>query len=202
MFRKKDLERRCVAAVAQAHGCASEDEPGQWPDGWIMDRLAGRIPVEVVSAFPEPDGCAWALAWCQASAQAQRLEQATGAPRGWAVSGGKGRVFTADDEIPARTKPCNPIAGVFAAIDAKAKKYGPDEARQAILVVHHVQWPFLLEQSYLRTLGKHAYRTGAPFREIWIVNEYGDPAQQVPLLSRDSADSELMRDSNRATMPS
>jgi hypothetical protein len=202
MFHQKDLERRCVAAVAHAHGCTAEDESGQWPDGWMLDGAGGRIPVEVVSAFPEPNGCAWARAWCQARAQAQRLEEETGARTGWAVSDGIGAVFTADDEIPVRTKPCNPIAGVFAAIDAKAKKYGPGESRQAILVVHHVHWPFLLEQNYLKTLAEHADRTGAPFREIWIVNEYGDPAQQVPLRSRDSADSELMRGPNRATMSS
>jgi hypothetical protein len=87
-------------------------------------------------------------------------------------------VLTPGTEIPLTTHPCDPIAGVFSAIDHKAKRYGLSEASEAILIIHHY-WPFLLEQNYLERLGDYASRTAAPFREIWIVNGYGDPAQQV-----------------------
>lgn len=38
-----------------------------------------------------------------------------------------------------------------------------------------------LEESDLKRIAEHASNIGASFLEIWIVNEYGDPPQRVPL---------------------
>lgn len=182
MFNKKDLERRCVNFVAQARGCLGEDVTGacDWPDGWIVDGGKVRIAAEVVSAFPEMDASAWARAWKTASDEADQIDERTGVKPSWVVCDGEGIVLRAGTEIPVSTHPCDPIAGVFSAIDHKAQRYGPNEASGAILIIHHVHSPFPLEPNYLERLGDYARRTAVPFREIWIVNEYGDPAQQVP----------------------
>lgn len=82
--------------------------------------------------------------------------------------------------MPVLTRPVDPVAGILVAIDAKAAKYGRKEAARALLAVHHVQWPWGLEDIRLRRIADHARAAGVPFREIWIVNEYGDPAQHVP----------------------
>jgi hypothetical protein len=39
-------------------------------------------------------------------------------------------------------------------------------------------------KKWLRRIGEYARLAAIPFLEIWIVNEYGDPAQQVPLCPR------------------
>jgi hypothetical protein len=39
-------------------------------------------------------------------------------------------------------------------------------------------------ECWLRRIGEYARLAAIPFLEIWIVNEHGDPAQQVPLRPR------------------
>jgi hypothetical protein len=180
MFQKKALERRCVDWVARARGGIPEDEDGDWPDGWILDPTGERIPIEVVSAFPEDNGSGWARAYVRAAADAQRIEQQTGIPTPWAVCNGAGVVLAGRTELPPRTRPVDPVLGVFAAIESKTKKYGNRESSRAVLVLHHVQWLSSLDEHNLRRVADHATRTRALFREIWIVNEYGDPAQRIP----------------------
>jgi hypothetical protein len=188
MFRKKDLEKRCVAAVARVRGGTPEDENGQWPDGWISDPSGTRIPIEVVSAFPETKGSAFAGAFAKAEAKARRIEEEAAEVSGrdetgtvpWTVRGGRGFVLDGHTRMPVSTRPVDPVVGILAAIEAKAKHYGRAEASSSILAVHHVQWAFRLDAGRLRRIADHAAQIGAPFREIWIVNEYGDPAQRVP----------------------
>lgn len=180
MFRKKGVEQCCVAAVARIRGGTPKDESGEWPDGWIEGAGGERIRVEVVSALPEADASAWAHAYTQAAAEARRIQQETETPVSWTVQNGRGIVFDGRTEMPVSTRPINPIVGILAAVSAKAQKYGRDEASTAILVVHHVHYPSLLDEGDLRRISDHAVQIGAQFREIWIVNEYGYPAQRVP----------------------
>ena len=39
-------------------------------------------------------------------------------------------------------------------------------------------------KKWLRRIGEYARLAAIPFLEIWIVDEYGDPAQEVPLCPR------------------
>jgi hypothetical protein len=180
MFRKKDLERRCIAAVALVRGGTPQDDNGEWPDGWILEDNGQRISLEVVSAFPEENASAWVRAYVKGAAEASRIYEQTGTAVSWRVHNGRGVVDEGRTEIPLRTRPLDLVVGVFSAVSAKAEKYGPGEASEAVLVVHHVQWPLPLDGRDLKRIGEHAAQIRATFREIWIVNEYGDPAQRVP----------------------
>lgn len=46
--------------------------------------------------------------------------------------------------------------------------------------VHHVQWQWPLDEHDRRRVAEFATSTDSKFKEIWIVNEYGDLAQRVP----------------------
>jgi hypothetical protein len=100
----------------------------------------------------------------------------------WGVHNGRNVVLDGSNNLPASTKPIDLVVGIFAAIAAKSTHYGSNEAEQAILVVHQVHWPSILDETSLKRVANHALQIGAPFREIWIVNEYGDPAQRVPFV--------------------
>jgi len=180
MFRQKDLEQRCVAAVATVRGGTPRDSEDQWPDGWIDDAGAS-IPVEVVSGFPEPNGAQWAHAYSQAARQARKIREETG--KVFAIAVRDGRPFVLDDATkpPPVTQPKDPTIGIVSAMRGKGVRYGPNESRAAILVVHQVQWPFPLAPYHLGRVAKAAEEENIPFLEVWIVNEYGDPAQKVPL---------------------
>ena len=178
MFRKKDLETRCARAVAQAVGGTAEPEEGEWPDAWIISSVGERIPAEVVSAFPEDDASAWAAAYAKAAAKARSTKGDI--PPSWVVHRGQGIVLEAGNLIPVRTRPVDPVVGILRALELKTGKYEPAAAASAILIVHHVQWHSLLEPERLSRVADHAAQIGASFRQIWIVNEYGDPAQKVP----------------------
>jgi hypothetical protein len=71
------------------------------------------------------------------------------------------------------------MAGRLARRGRKCRKYGPGEARGTILIVHDVQFPLPLHPDYLQRIIRHAVTVCAPFRELWVVNEYGDAAEWV-----------------------
>lgn len=97
------------------------------------------------------------------------------------VHNGRGVVLDGSTQLPTTTKPLDLTAGVLPSIRAKSgTRYGPIECASAILVVHHVQWPALLDARDLERIGEFATSIASRFKEIWIVNNYGDPAQRVP----------------------
>jgi hypothetical protein len=178
MFRKKDLEIRCARSVAKAVGGTAEPEHGEWPDAWIISSAGERTPAEVVSAFPEDDASAWAAAYAKGAAKARSVEGDL--PPSWVVNRGQAIVLEPGTPMPVKTRPVDPVVGILRALELKTGKYEPAAAANAILIVHQVQWHSALEPERLRRVADHAARVGAPFRQVWIVNEYGDPAQKVP----------------------
>ena len=184
---KEMLERYCVEAVGGARGCAVEDDcdrdPNGFPDGWIRDRQS-RIGVEVVQAFPAKDASAWMQAYETVRREAAQAEHKDGIRRSWTVSAeGLGIVVAANEDIPVRLAPrdpITPIGGVFPAIGKKSQRYGGGETSGTILVVCYTHWPFPLDKNQLRSIGEHASRVNARFLELWVVNAYCNPAQQVP----------------------
>lgn len=179
MFRQKDLERRCVAEIARLRGGIPRDpRHGEaWPDGWIEEEAGHRIAVEVTSAFPDRDGTAWARAWSRGERRAREIEKRRGRPVSWGVHDGQEFVLDGETEMPLVTRPTDPTAGILPAIIKKASKYGVEPP---ILVVYHVEQVSRLDDGVLRRIADHATAIRAPFREIWIVDEYGGPAQRVP----------------------
>jgi hypothetical protein len=188
---QKTEERRCIERVALARGCSSEsptDADGCWPDGWFKEPTGRRVPVEVVAAFerlPSEDprsGAAWKRAHRQAEREAERIESETGVPVAWGAHFEKPFVVPLDGKhmIPPRLYPHTPVPWILAAVRQKiAKRYS--NASDAILVVDYEQ-PFTLARSELSALAA-AIGSGCPFREIWILNHYGDPPQRAPLVS-------------------
>jgi hypothetical protein len=176
MFDTDRLETRVVASIAAARGDSWRAKDDRWPDGWIGARPRD-IPVEVVSAFPDKNGEAWARAFAGASRKASRIKSETEGVS-WCVVDGVGIVLNHECTAPVSCQPHDPIAGVMSAITRKAQKYGPSEIEETILGVHMVQWPWLLMRRELERIAAHA-RSVSRFREVWIVNEFGDPAQRA-----------------------
>jgi len=186
IFDTDGLERRVGQEIAKARGCTwkRKDPRERWPDGWINPPSGRSIPLEVVQAFPPQPGAdrddtkgePWPRAYAGALDEVNRCYQETG--RRPSIHGGK--PLDADQVPPPITDPIDPIAGVRVAIKKKStNKYGLQEARRAILGVHHVQWGRLTPDELKRT-ADYARQIGAPFCEIWVVSEYkGEPAQQV-----------------------
>lgn len=182
---QKAIEAGRIAFLAGARGgkfkAAPESE--QWPDGWI-----DGIPVEVVQAF-EPvldekrkNGSATKRAKVQAERMARKIEERTGKPA--AFGSRMGLPFAipmyGDQLIPIDPRPRRLAEWVGPAVQKKiAKRYGP--AEKAILLVD-LDWPFPLRESDLIEIGQALKVWGSKFREVWIVNAYGDPPQRVPTL--------------------
>jgi hypothetical protein len=74
--------------------------------------------------------------------------------------------------------PIRPDRWIVAAIRQKTEKRyahtGP------IVLIVHFRWPFALERSQLLSIANQAQELGSHFSEIWVANEYGDPAQKIP----------------------
>ncbi len=177
------IERACVEAVAKARQCSAEPKDGQWPDGWLVDRLDGsRLPAEVVYAFaPQPgEGpgteSGSRRAWSQARSAARKRVEALGTPVSFTAHGNQpwvGRIHGAAP--PPVTRPVHFEQWILAAIERKlAKKYPP-----CILIVC-VRWPDLTGVSMaLHLVRARLTPWPAAFIEIWVTNHYGDPAIRV-----------------------
>ena len=159
------------------------DDPTGWPDGWVC--VDGQdIAVEVVEAFerygekPE-SGSIYAREHRKAERAAQLLyDDKNEVYPAFGVA--DGRAFAIDprkSQLPVSLFTKKDVSGWIAvAVKQKiAKRYA--NAPDAILGInlHH---PFRLEAFELRRIADAV--AGHPFREIWVVNGYGDPAQRVP----------------------
>jgi len=79
--------------------------------------------------------------------------------------------------IPPRATLVHPEQWVAAAVQQKLAKYGP---MPDVVLVVHLHSPDDLERSQLEWLRRWHDTHGSPFREVWVVNDYGTPAQRVP----------------------
>jgi hypothetical protein len=179
MFQMTKVEQRCVWAIAQIRGGTPQPKDGEWPDGRIHEPGGQQIAVEVVTAYPENDATAWVRAKVQGLAKARSIEERTGHIVPTAVRNGRPIVLDGRTAMPPSTRPVDPTIGICNAIAKKSEHYGRAEASSTILAVYHVQWPDRLDPGRLQRIADYAAQIEAPFREIWIVNEYRDPAQRA-----------------------
>jgi len=185
MASKKRIERWCVGHVAAGLGGSPVDEAGEWPDGWVVTP-SERIPVEIVDACErlageDPTaGSAWRPAYKKAEREATAIEKTTGVPVGFGAHGGAGFVVPLDGahQMPVRLKPIKPVDWVLSAIQQKIGKHYSD-VHQTVLGVRLVGimplYPWELTE-----LGTRLDALGWPFREVWLINEFGEPPQVVP----------------------
>jgi hypothetical protein len=179
---------RCIERVVEVRGGRAVSPEGgeQWPDGRIVEQSGAKVPVEVVQAFERlpgenPNkGSAWVLAKKLAEKQAAELEAQLRVPVGHGAHGDQPVVVPWDGKhlIPPRLAPARPLDWVMAAVEQKmGKRYG---AQKTTILVVHFDSPFTpFTPSEVAALRKRLWALQWPFREVWVVDDYGSRAQRL-----------------------
>jgi hypothetical protein len=185
----KAVERAVVERVVAVRGGILVPSATDPPDCYLRDEAGGPLhPVEVTRAYdaphrevPEPNRGAPAA---RAEAKAERMVRsllANGAP---AVISGvhDGRTPYAAPippgmRLPLPVAPIDPLPAVIEAIRHKCKK---PYRRGTILVIDY-QNGWSLSGIQLQAVGKFVTYACPHFREVWIVPEFSNGAQQAPL---------------------
>lgn len=184
--RQKEVEFRCIEAVARAVGCNAvpEDESNEWPDGWLESAEKKRKPVEVVAAFKRPagenpkDGASWQRHSKQAERIARSHAEKTGEAVSWHIGEGGFLVLDGKTELPLATTPIRQDEWVLQAARQKVAKH---YATPPVLVVH-LHSPLPLTRFEIERLAEavRSWSSPSPFAALWVVNNYGDPPVKIP----------------------
>lgn len=191
---KKAEERRLLEQVSFARGTplvkeAADHDPDAFPDGHFQETDKTRTGVEAVEAFEvEPNerigsGSRNMVALKKAAEMASQIaDPESGIFAAFGAHGGEPYAIPLDGTrlIPPRLQPEEPDKWLIAAIDEKLRHYGRSgvSTRDIVLAIRF-HWPHDLNRQQIDRIARWLRDRGAPFREVWVANDYGTPPQRV-----------------------